>query len=95
MKNKKITHNLTFYVLLSVLLGILIGHFHKDWALYKVLNEKFTYSFLGAELAVGPSVSEVFSGVFISLVKLFINPIIFLTISLGIVNMGNLKKVGR
>jgi aerobic C4-dicarboxylate transport protein len=28
-------------------------------------------------------------------VKIFINPIIFLTISLGIVNMGNLKKVGR
>lgn len=32
---------------------------------------------------------------FISVVKLFINPIIFLTISLGISGMNNLKKVGR
>jgi len=32
---------------------------------------------------------------FIELVKLFIYPIIFLTISLGISGMGNLKKVGR
>jgi len=95
MKKLNITHNLTFYVLLCVVIGVFIGHFHKDWALFKVFEEKFTYSFLGAELAVGPSVSEVLSGIFISLVKLFINPIIFLTISLGIVNMGNLKKVGR
>ena len=95
MKAKKITQNLTFYVLLCVLIGIIIGHFHKEWALFKVFEEKFTYSFLGAEISVGPSLSEVLSGVFISLVKLFINPIIFLTISLGIVNMGNLKKVGR
>lgn len=32
---------------------------------------------------------------FIDIVKLFISPIIFLTISLGISGMGNLKKVGR
>jgi aerobic C4-dicarboxylate transport protein len=32
---------------------------------------------------------------FISVVKLFINPIIFLTIALGISSMGDLKKVGR
>jgi aerobic C4-dicarboxylate transport protein len=32
---------------------------------------------------------------FIEVVKIFINPIIFLTISLGISGMGNLKKVGR
>jgi aerobic C4-dicarboxylate transport protein len=32
---------------------------------------------------------------FIEVVKVFINPIIFLTISLGISGMGNLKKVGR
>lgn len=32
---------------------------------------------------------------FIDIVKLFINPIIFLTISLGISGMGDLKKVGR
>ncbi len=32
---------------------------------------------------------------FINIVKVFINPIIFLTISLGIVGMGDLKKVGK
>lgn len=39
--------------------------------------------------------SEFLSGIFISAVKLFINPIIFLTITSGIISMGNLKKVGR
>jgi aerobic C4-dicarboxylate transport protein len=32
---------------------------------------------------------------FISIIKIFIGPIIFLTIVLGIVGMGNLKKVGK
>ncbi|RXK47588.1 cation:dicarboxylate symporter family transporter [Aquirufa rosea] len=95
MTKKKITHNLTFWVLLSIFLGVLLGHFKPDLALLPVMDKKFTYSFLGAELSMGPSISELLSGLFISLVKLFINPIIFLTISLGIVNMGNLKKVGR
>ncbi|MHA8066937.1 cation:dicarboxylate symporter family transporter [Aquirufa sp. ROCK2-A2] len=95
MNKKNITSNLTFWVLLSILLGVIIGHFYPDIALYPVFEKKWTYSFLGADLSVGPSLSEVLSGFFISLVKLFIHPIIFLTISLGIVNMGNLKKVGR
>jgi aerobic C4-dicarboxylate transport protein len=95
MKLTNIFQNLTFWVLLSILVGVLVGHWAPELALYKVLETKFTYNLLGAELSFGPSLSEVFSGVFISLVKIFINPIIFLTISLGIVNMGNLKKVGR
>ncbi|MCE6988939.1 C4-dicarboxylate transporter DctA [Dyadobacter sp. CY323] len=32
---------------------------------------------------------------FIQIVKLFINPIIFLTITMGIIGMGDLKKVGK
>src|SRR5690606_35519250 len=32
---------------------------------------------------------------FINVVRLFINPIIFLTISSGIVGMGDIKKVGK
>jgi aerobic C4-dicarboxylate transport protein len=95
MKKKNITSNLTFWVLLSILLGVIIGHFHADVALFPLFEKKWTYSFLGADISIGPTLSEVFSGIFISLVKLFIHPIIFLTISLGIVNMGNLKKVGR
>ena len=95
MKLTNIFQNLTFWVLLSILIGVFVGHWAPELALYKVLETKFTYNLLGAELSFGPSLSEVFSSVFISLVKIFINPIIFLTISLGIVNMGNLKKVGR
>jgi aerobic C4-dicarboxylate transport protein len=38
---------------------------------------------------------EVIGKKFIDLIKLFITPIIFLTIVLGISGMGDLKKVGR
>lgn len=95
MKLRNITSNLTFWVLLSILIGVLIGHFSPQITLHQVFDKKITYNLLGTELSFGPSLSELFSGVFISLVKLFIHPIIILTISLGIVNMGNLKKVGR
>jgi aerobic C4-dicarboxylate transport protein len=95
MIGKNITHNLTFWVLLSIVLGVIVGHFFPALALHAVLDEKISYNFLGTEISIGKSLSEFLSGVFISLVKLFIHPIIFLTISLGIVNMGNLKKVGR
>src|SRR5437868_469692 len=92
---KKIFTNLTFWVLLAITAGILIGHFFPAFALQPVLNNPFKAKFLGQELSVGVSLSEFLSGVFISIVKLFINPIIFLTITLGIVGMGDLKKVGR
>ncbi|MEN9958005.1 MAG: hypothetical protein RLZZ474_249 [Bacteroidota bacterium] len=95
MIGKNITHNLTFWVLLSIVIGVIIGHFFPEFALQTVLTDKIAYSFLGTEISIGKTLSELLSGVFISLVKLFIHPIIFLTISLGIVNMGNLKKVGR
>ena len=95
MKKNNITSNLTFWVLLSIVIGVIVGHFRHDIALYPVFEKKINYSLLGTEISFGPSLSEMFSGIFISLVKLFIHPIIFLTISLGIVNMGNLKKVGR
>ena len=95
MKKNNITSNLTFWVLLSIVIGVIVGHFRPDIALYPIFEKKINYSLLGTEISFGPSLSEMFSGIFISLVKLFIHPIIFLTISLGIVNMGNLKKVGR
>src|SRR5712671_1346869 len=92
---RKLFSNLTFWVLLAITAGILIGHFAPDIALYPVLNQPWKTKFLGQDLSVGATVSEFLSGGFISLVKLFINPIIFLTIITGIVNMGNLKKAGR
>lgn len=92
---KKILTNLTFWVLTAITLGVLLGHFFPEIALKQVLPDDLKGRFLGQELKIGKSLSEAFGGFFISLVKLFINPIIFLTITLGIVSMGDLKKVGK
>ena len=89
---KKIFSNLTFWVLIAITAGILIGHFAADIALYPVLQKPFKVNFIGIEITVGSTLSEFLSGIFISIVRLFIYPIIFLTISLGISNMGDLKK---
>ena len=70
---KKIFTNLTFWVLVAITAGILLGNFYPDTAV--------KMQFLGTN--------------FISIVKIFIYPIIFLTISLGISNVGDLKKTGR
>jgi len=68
-----IVTNLTFWVLIAIICGVLLGHFNPG---------------TGQEMKiVGDS--------FIQLVKVFIGPIIFLTIVLGIASMGDLKKVGR
>ena len=92
---RKLFSNLTFWVLIAITAGILIGHFAPSFAQQPVLAKPFSLKLLGQELNIGSTLSEFLSGIFISLVKLFINPIIFLTITLGIVSMGNLKKVGR
>ncbi len=92
---KKLVTNLTFWVLLAITAGILIGHFAPGIALYPVLKQPFRFNLAGLELTVGITLGEFLGGIFISIVKIFICPIIFLTISLGISGMGNLKKVGR
>ena len=70
---KKIFSNLSFWVLISITAGALLGHFNPGSAIQMQPLSKW----------------------FIEAVKIFIGPIIFLTISLGISGMGNLKKVGR
>lgn len=70
---RKIFSNLTFWVLLAITTGALLGHFQPDAAVRMRI------------LGTG----------FIEIIKVFIYPIIFLTISLGISGMSNLKKVGR
>lgn len=69
---KVITH-LSFYVLLAIVVGILLGIYAPATA-----------------IQLEPLAKQ-----FINLIKLFTFPIIFLTVSLGIASMGNLKKVGR
>ncbi|MBH8559586.1 cation:dicarboxylate symporter family transporter [Hymenobacter negativus] len=73
MTLKRLTRNLTFWVLLAIVAGALLGHFRP-----------------AAAVQMEPLGKQ-----FINVVKLFINPIIFLTITLGISTMGDLKKVGR
>ncbi|MEP6929773.1 MAG: cation:dicarboxylase symporter family transporter [Flavobacterium sp.] len=65
--------NLTFWVLIAIIAGVLLGHFSPQ---------------KGMEM-------EIVGKTFVDIIKLFIGPIIFLTIVLGISGMGNLKKVGR
>lgn len=65
--------NLTFWVLVAIIAGILLGHYYPSVAVKM----------------------EVLGKWFIALIKLFIGPIIFLTIVLGICGMGSLKKAGR
>jgi len=81
--------------LTAITCGILLGHFFPEIALKQILPDDLKGRFLGQELKIGKTLSEAFGGFFISLVKLFINPIIFLTITLGIVSMGDLRKVGK
>lgn len=72
-----------------------MGHFYPAFALQQIFDKAASFHFLGQKLEFKNTLSEFLGSGFISIVKIFINPIIFLTITLGIVGMGNLKKVGR
>jgi len=65
--------NLTFWVLIAIVAGVLVGHYAPE---------------TGIKM-------EIVGKTFVDIIKLFIAPIIFLTIVLGISGMGDLKKVGR
>jgi aerobic C4-dicarboxylate transport protein len=69
----RILGNLTFWVLLAVISGVLTGHYFPAFAVRM----------------------EILGTAFVQVIKVFIGPIIFLTIVLGINSMGNLRKVGR
>ena len=69
----KIVKNLTFWVFIAIVAGVLLGHFFPE---------------KGIQM-------EIIGKTFVDIIKLFIAPIIFLTIVLGISGIGDLKKVGR
>src|SRR4030095_7380429 len=92
---KKLFTNLTFWVLIAITAAIIVGHFAPSFALQHILKTPVKTKLLGQEISIGSTLSEFLAGIFISAVKLLINPIIFLTITLGIISMGDLKKVGR
>jgi aerobic C4-dicarboxylate transport protein len=64
---------LTFWVLLAIVAGVIVGHFFPETGVDMQPLGKY----------------------FIELVKLFINPIIFTTIVIGICGMDDLKQVGK
>jgi aerobic C4-dicarboxylate transport protein len=68
-----IVRNLTFWVLIAIIAGVLLGNYHPAIAIQ----------------------TEWISKWFINGIRIFIVPIIFLTIVLGICGMGSLKKAGR
>ena len=69
----RILSNLTFWVLIAIIAGVVLGSYAPAMAVKM----------------------EIIGKTFIDIIKLFIAPIIFLTIVLGISGMGDLKKVGR
>ena len=73
MKLRHILTNLTTWVIVAIIGGIILGHFNPSLAV--TMQPLGTY--------------------FINCIKVFINPIIFLTIVLGLSGMGSLKQVGR
>jgi len=69
----RLVTNLTFWVLIAVLAGVLLGHYAPATAV--------KMGFIGTT--------------FVDIIKVFIGPVIFLTIVLGIAGMESLGKVGR
>lgn len=92
---KKLFRNLTFWVLTAITAGVLLGHFAPEIALQPILEKPIKFSLYLSEFEIKTSFSEFLSSIFISIVKIFICPIIFITIMLGIISMGDLKKVGK
>lgn len=73
MSLNKVKKNLTFWVLLAILAGIILGHYSPATAVAMQPLGKY----------------------FIDIVKLFINPIIVVTIITGICGMDSMKTVGK
>ncbi len=92
---KKLFTNLTFWVLTAIVCGVLLGHYNPEFALHQIFEKGFKQNLIISEFEIKNTFAEFLSSIFISFVKLFINPIIFLTITLGIISMGDLKKVGK
>jgi aerobic C4-dicarboxylate transport protein len=70
---RRIITHLSFFVLMAIITGVLVGIYMPSYALQLDPLSKY----------------------FISIIKIFTFPIIFLTVTLGISSMGDLKKVGR
>ncbi|HMK61754.1 MAG TPA: dicarboxylate/amino acid:cation symporter [Dissulfurispiraceae bacterium] len=85
-KKKKIYSNLLFQVLVGLATGILIGFFsNRNFSVGGYyIDPKWIEEYM-KPLGIG----------FIKLIRMFIAPIIFGTVVVGIAKMGDMKKVGR
>lgn len=75
-------NRLTLYIILSMILGILVGYF-----VFTGSNADFQKSF--------STNIKLLSTIFIRLVQMIIAPLVFTTLVVGIAKLGDLKTVGR
>jgi Na+/H+-dicarboxylate symporter len=75
-------NRLTLYIILSMILGILVGYF-----VFTGTNPDFQKSFSNN--------IKILSTIFIRLVQMIIAPLVFTTLVVGIAKLGDLKTVGR
>ena len=93
---KKLFTNLTFWVLIAITAAILVGHFAPSIALQPVIKDPCKNKTTRPGNKRWLNSQRVSCGYLLLVLSNFLSiPIIFLTITLGIVSMGDLKKVGR
>ncbi len=82
MQKKSILSNLTFQILIAMLLGIILGiYVHNNY------DTNFAQSFSDK--------IKLLATIFIRLVQMIIAPLVFSTLVVGIAKLGDLKTVGR
>src|SRR5688500_18424736 len=75
-------NRLTFYIVLSMILGLIVGYLIHTSSTAEV-QAKFATNI------------KLFSTIFIRLVQMIIAPLVFTTLVVGIAKLGDLKTVGR
>jgi Na+/H+-dicarboxylate symporter len=82
IKKPKLTSNLTFQILIAMVLGAILGVFiHNNWS-EESAKEFSTYI-------------KILATIFIRLVQMIISPLVFTTLVVGIAKLGDIKSVGR
>ena len=82
IKKPKLTSNLTFQILIAMVLGAILGVFiHNNWP-EESAKEFSTYI-------------KILATIFIRLVQMIISPLVFTTLVVGIAKLGDIKSVGR
>lgn len=82
MQKKSILSNLTFQILIAMLLGIILGiyvHNNYDTNIAQSFSDKI----------------KLLASIFIRLVQMIIAPLVFSTLVVGIAKLGDIKSVGR